>query len=173
MTETDYSNRILEFYKALRAHELMLNQATAAFERAALQPLFLLNGGAVAAFLALLGSTFVKQFSTINLVSVRMAVLGWCFGLLLAAVATIFGYLSQRRFSMWGRSQREKVEAGIVEVTLPNMSDIIREMKTSAKENLKLTRAKRLQAWAYRMSGLSLISFVFGALCALQGVAPW
>jgi hypothetical protein len=54
--EIGKSDRRLEEYKALRAHELMLNERTSEFERAALQPLFLLNGGAVVAFLTLLGA---------------------------------------------------------------------------------------------------------------------
>jgi hypothetical protein len=53
-----------EVYGAVRGHELMLNQATAAFEHAALTPLFLLNGGATVAFLTLLGAASGKARSS-------------------------------------------------------------------------------------------------------------
>jgi len=46
----------LDVYNAVRAHELELNRATAAFEHAVLSPLYLLNGGALVAFLTLLGA---------------------------------------------------------------------------------------------------------------------
>ena len=45
-------------YKAIRAHELELNRATGAFEHAALRPVVILNGGALVAFLSLLGAVW-------------------------------------------------------------------------------------------------------------------
>ena len=54
-------DRDVEVYKALRAHELMLNQAASAFEHAVTTRLVTLNGGAAAAFLNLTGSTFEKR----------------------------------------------------------------------------------------------------------------
>src|SRR2546422_6759237 len=46
----------VEVYKAVRAHELMLNEAASAFEHAVIAPLVVLNGGAVVAFLTLVGA---------------------------------------------------------------------------------------------------------------------
>jgi hypothetical protein len=55
------TERDLAIYQAQRAHELELNKATAAFEHALVSPLFLLNGGAVVAFLTLLGAASAKD----------------------------------------------------------------------------------------------------------------
>ncbi len=76
--EIDKSDRPLEEYKALRAHELMLNERTSEFERAALQPLFLLNGGAVVAFLTLLGAIWEKGAVSVNFGVATWAVLVVC-----------------------------------------------------------------------------------------------
>ncbi len=53
--------RALSAYEAVRAHELMLNEAVSRFEHARLGPLIALNGGAVVAFLTLLGALLGKD----------------------------------------------------------------------------------------------------------------
>lgn len=52
---TELDGFSLQQYRALRDRELELNRATAAFERAVLETLFVLNGGAPVAALTLLG----------------------------------------------------------------------------------------------------------------------
>src|SRR5260370_31818513 len=94
--EIDKSDRPLEEYKALRAHELMLNERTSAFERAALQPLFLLNGGAGGAFLTLLGAIWEKGAVSVNLGVATCGRLMWCAGPATAAPRTGPGSLCQR-----------------------------------------------------------------------------
>jgi hypothetical protein len=71
---------LLERYKALRAHELELNRATAEFERAVLQPLFLLNGGASVAVLGLLGAVS-ERITKEGIQQVDMGLYFWAIGL--------------------------------------------------------------------------------------------
>lgn len=74
-----------EVYQAVRAHEVMLNEATSALERGVLMPLITLNGGAAAAFLTLLGA-LDKDARLVSQVDVAgQAILAWAAGLLLAA----------------------------------------------------------------------------------------
>ena len=68
------SSTELEVYKAVRAHELMLDQATAAFEHAAIAPLLLINGGGAVAFLTLLGATADPSKSHVSIST------GWAVG---------------------------------------------------------------------------------------------
>lgn len=101
-------DRQLEIYKALKQHELELNKATAAFEHAILQPLFLLNGAAATAFMTLLG-VWKGPFEKV-LFFAACAIGAWCLGLLGAAAAAAFAYRSQREFSIWARLEREAKE---------------------------------------------------------------
>ena len=105
----------LETYKAIRAHELMLNQATSAFEHATLAPLLLLNGGAAVAYLTLLGALVGREHPPVlNRWLVAMAVLAWVLGLIAAQVSVTFGYLAQRGYSKSHRIKREQVEQHII-----------------------------------------------------------
>ncbi len=57
MDQTDLTGyRNLEFLKFSLSHTRDLQKSTAAFEHAALKPLFLLNGGALVVMMAFLGS---------------------------------------------------------------------------------------------------------------------
>jgi hypothetical protein len=163
--ETESSMYALERYKALRAHELLLNRATAEFERAALQPLFLLNGGAVVAFLTLLGAVWGKPPTSLNLQMAKEALVAWCIGLLGAAIATSFGYLSQRRFAMSSRLEREEVEAALSKGLVPSGASPV-VTKSSAKV------PKLLQRSAYIFACGSLGAFIFGAFRALAAITP-
>jgi hypothetical protein len=71
----------LERLKHTYGLEYEMIRATAAFEHATLRPLFILNGGALVAYLALLGA------GRIDFPIGRLAVLAWAIGLIAAAVA--------------------------------------------------------------------------------------
>jgi hypothetical protein len=101
----DWWNRVLggdgassltsEIYKAERAHELMLNQATSAFEHAAIAPLLVLNGGGAVAFLTLLGAVSdPKARLSASTGWAIAAAVAWAVGLILAALAASFGLVS-------------------------------------------------------------------------------
>ena len=101
----------LEVYKAMITREIMLNQATSAFEHAVLAPLLLLNGGASVAFLTLLGSgTDEKSKLSLALGWGVAATAMWAAGLIAAAVAASFGFRAQRALSRAHRIRRQRVE---------------------------------------------------------------
>ena len=121
------ADREAEAYKAVRAHELTLNEAKAALERAVLAPLIALNGGAIVAFLTLLGALSGKN-STLNFnttlaaVAIAAAILVWASGLIFAAWAVVWASRQQGQINKGYRLMRELVEAKIV---APDVAQII------------------------------------------------
>jgi hypothetical protein len=95
----------LEFYKAHRAQEVALNDATAAYEQSALRLVLVLNAAAIPVFLGLVQSAG-KDFGY-DLGRARVAVYWWAAGVACAFVATVFGYVSQRRFTQAYRCRRQ------------------------------------------------------------------
>ena len=169
--EIDKSDRPLEEYKALRAHELMLNERTSEFERAALQPLFLLNGGAVVAFLTLLGAIWEKGAVSVNFGVATWAVLMWCAGLVTAALATGAGYLCQSTFAKRARLERE-----IARVNLLNPAPTPDETNSTISKNNEMETAREsavmYQRRAIELAVFSLALFMAGAMIALDSMAP-
>lgn len=104
----------LAVHRAQRQHELELNRATAAFEHAVLQTLFLLNGGAAVALLTLLGATGLEGGGLDGDGAVR-AVVAWSAGVLVAAVATYLGYEAQRAFTMAVSARRLLLEHALAD----------------------------------------------------------
>ena len=103
-------------YQAVRAHELMLNEAVSRFEHARLAPLIALNGGAVVAFLTLLGALMGKDSgSHPNLWLSGVAVAAWVVGLIAAALATTAATGHQRAISAAHRLMREELEAALID----------------------------------------------------------
>lgn len=101
-------------YQAQRAHELELNKATAAFEHAVISPLVLLNGGAIVAFLTLLGAV-TKKDSTLA-IDIGFALVGvalWALSLTAAMLAVGAGYGSQRTFSRSVSARRRLMERAL------------------------------------------------------------
>ena len=75
--------------------EYEMVRAAAAFEHAALKPLFLLNGGALIATLTLYGALKGDRF---NFVALVLALVGWVVGLCMAAASAFFAAYSQFAF---------------------------------------------------------------------------
>lgn len=102
-------------YEAVRAHELMLNEAVSRLEHASLAPLIALNGGAVVAFLTLLGVLLGKDSERHpNLWLSGLAVGTWVVGLVAAALATTAATGQQRAISAAHRLLREELEAALI-----------------------------------------------------------
>ncbi len=59
-SDDEKAQRRIEHFKARLSAGIELQRATAAFEHAAIKPLYLLNGGAAVAMLALYGSIAAK-----------------------------------------------------------------------------------------------------------------
>jgi hypothetical protein len=104
-------DRALTAYKAVRTHELMLNEAVARFEHARLTPLIALNGGALIAFLTLIGALLGKNSGGHpNLWLSGFASGAWVVGLVAAELAITWSGIAQKRISASHRLGREGLE---------------------------------------------------------------
>ncbi|MGZ4286143.1 MAG: hypothetical protein ACXVHB_18495 [Solirubrobacteraceae bacterium] len=103
-------------YDAVRAHELMLNEAVSRFEHARLAPLITLNGGAVVAFLTLLGALLGKDSGRHpDLWLSGLAVGAWVVGLVAGALAVSAAASQQTAISAAHRLLREGLEDALVD----------------------------------------------------------
>jgi hypothetical protein len=121
-SEASDPRRWTEAYEAVRAHELMLNEATSALERGRLTPLLTLNGGAIVAFLTLLGALSRQGARTdVELVAAGIAIGLWAIGLFMAAVAAWLATRHQAEVNRGHRVMRERVEAEVVDQPVPKI----------------------------------------------------
>ena len=89
----------LERLKHLYGLEYEMIRATAAFEHAAIRPLFILNGGALVVYLGLVGTLRRNDAQAAIDFSVgQFAVYLWVAGLVLATLAVFLSALSQFKF---------------------------------------------------------------------------
>jgi hypothetical protein len=168
------SSLTTEVYKAHRAHELMLNEATSAFEHAAIAPLLLLNGGGAVAFLTLLGAVSdpKARFSASIGWAVTAAV-AWAVGLVLGALAASFGLVSQRAFSKKHRIERQQVErlligdSPVAQVVAGSPPE--RGWEQASRDALQ--QARRYQKRYEFSRWASIAGFVLGVACAATSVA--
>ncbi len=101
----------VDVYKSIRAHELMLNQATSAYEHATVAPLILVNGGAAIAYLTLVGALSKgAQGLAVSAGYVIAAVSMWGLGLVSAQLMVSHGLSEQRAWSRKERLNRRRVE---------------------------------------------------------------
>ena len=160
-----------EVYKAIRAHELMLNEAAAAQERSVIPPLLTLNGGAAAAFLTLLGAVKDNASFTVDVPVARWAVAAWVAGLLLAASAAWAAASRQASLNEAFRLMREQVEGTL----FPELADVVAPGTFTPKErNDARTKARNAAgnwARAYKFSWMaSALLFATGGIVALVAV---
>ena len=178
-------DRDTEVYKAVRAHEVTLNEARASLERAVLAPLIALNGGAIVAFLTLLGA--LSKSSAFNVHSdhralhwvalglAGLAIISWAIGLFLAARAVHWASRQQGAINKAYRLMRERVEARISETLAPIVAaeersgpyadcgrQVIRKHEAGEANDFGGSR-KRASAW-------STAAFLAGAAAALAAI---
>lgn len=157
----------VEVYRSVRAHEVMLNEATAAQERSVLAPLLTLNGGAAAAFVTLLGA---KGPVALDLAWARAAVVVWMVGLLLAAFAGWAAAARQSALNRAHRLMREEVELALFPdiaevVVVPEPAGGRPTARGSARKGAKLWGRAHLVLWLS-----SAGAFVGGGVLALLSV---
>lgn len=164
----------VEAYKAVRAHELMLNQATAAFEHAAIAPLLLINGGGAVAYLTLLGASADKEASLpISVIWAVGAIAAWSAGLVVGAGAARLGLLRQQAFSKAHRYRREVAEQVLLAET--SMADALKPdgyspERWGEKRCAEKARGDTLGRRYQHAIALSIAFFVGGAACAAISV---
>jgi len=155
----------LEQLKRAYALEYEMVRATATFEHALLRPLFILNGGALVAYLALFGAL---NRSTDTLASLdfswgQFAVYLWLAGLLVATLAAYLGAQSQFEF----RKQRGR-EADHAEIERGIRSGSALDMATEgAKRGAQAVCARRA---AIAAGLLSILLFMAGFWPAFQSI---
>ena len=164
---------LLERYRALRAHELELNRATAAFEHESLKPLYLLNGGAIGVLLTLVAALLTDTTdSGEELLHWTMRAVGtWSTGLVLAALATYFAYRSQRGFTKAVKDVRtlEEHQQGFNELYDPKERNDWDIIQVDRKKN-RITGIRN-QRISIAFGALSLGAFVIGAIFATYAVS--
>jgi len=159
----------IEVYKAVRAHELELNRATAGFEHAVLTPLFLLNGGALVAFLTLLGAVSPEGPISIEISSARTASLLWAVGLLVAAMAAYCGYRAQQHLSRAERLRRQEVERLLT--ISEGLKNIVAKPDSKSRTTKKEIEKAGKWQFAYGIAiGTSVVAFLVGAVMGASSV---
>lgn len=163
----------LAAYNAVRAHELVLNEAAAALERAVIPPLLTLNGGAAAAFLTLLGALGQGGNLEADLGQAGAAVSVWLVGLGLAAVGFVAAKNQQSKVNEAYRLMRELLEVEVLDATVAGVIAVDRKQTVSKREAKREQARKRSGFWGQVFTWLWLLSaacFVAGgavALCAI------
>jgi hypothetical protein len=146
-----------------------LNRATAAYEHAIVSPLFLLNGGAVVAFLTLLGTATKKESTlSMDIAVATLAVFVWALSLLVAAAGVRAGYESQQRFTRAVTARRQ-----LMEHALPSRSaltEVLRPPPDKSAPAKLLDEARDRQREWLRRTQLSLVGFIAGAVVAAGSI---
>ena len=153
----------LERYKALRAHEHILTQATAALEHAALRPPFLLNGGALIAYVALMGATWPGNGAGNHSLG-YWAMLLWCAGLVGAMAATACAYRSQLAF-------KKEMGRRIDVIDHERRGDGAMATGHETEAGRQGDRAVTLRGWAEALVVLSVLLFIFGIALAMRAIS--
>lgn len=153
--------RRLERLRYLHASAIELTSATSAFEHAALAPPMLLNGGALVAFLALLGADSFKSIAADPLGAA--ATIAWLAGVTAAATATAFGFFSQRAFQM---EVHRAIEA--------NRAEFEGNVESAAEKTAERGRLGALGVCYRNLTKaaylLSMVAFVLGTALAMIAV---
>ena len=153
MDQNEEAARVrIERLKFLFSHANQLQQETATFEHAALRPLFVMNGGALAAMVAYLGSNASER---VDLSLVLLAIASWAIGLLCGALAASLGYLSQLTFyKATGRDLHAELTRGD--------KDTERFERHIAQHDEFAKKAVSYRNWAHGLGGGSLVLFLAG-----------
>jgi hypothetical protein len=155
----------LERLKHLYGLEYEMIRATAAFEHAAIRPLFLLNGGALVVYLGLFGALNRSDgaAAAINWSIGKFAAWLWITGLVFAALAVFLGALSQFAFRKL-RSQeivQAEIELGLHSGTTADA------VKASGKYGCQGSAYRKVSV---AMGIVSIFCFIFGFWPGFQSI---
>lgn len=175
MTQTFFERWRVDV-QPVHEHRLMSREQSYGYAKIAIQTTFLLNGGALIAFPAfaqLIGTGFRDHVGW-ALTSIG----GFILGLVLIAITTLLAYFSMAADLQATAQREEYVKAGLNQSQAPKADkskyEKIREDAESARKR-HYDFAIRFEVWAVYLGIASIVSFVFGALCAarvLLGVSP-
>jgi hypothetical protein len=177
----------LEFYKLHRAHEVALNSATATYEQAILKLILVLNAASVGVLIGLVQANGPDSWISFNFSAVMGAIYVWVFGIFLAFVASVYGYLSQRDFTKAHLARRRAIEeARVVEDTHQRLTKWYSRLDTSDRDKFPKptdgvefrkkeadechTRAGKRQSVAYWLGGAAVATAVIGFAVAVSSI---
>ena len=149
----------------------MLNQATAAFEHAVIAPLVVLNGGAVVAFLTLIGAVADSKSSlSPDAGWVAAATVSWALGLIAAALAATYGFRRQQAISVAHRLQRQELEKHFLGAGSAVAKIVIVPPDSGVSRKTKRDDAEKFWGRFQKAWWASIVCFVAGAAAALPAV---
>lgn len=169
MDEGDAKLRVqLERLKHYYGLEYEMIRAIAAFEHAAIRPLFVLNGGALVLYLGLVGALRRGEPSArfLDWTTGKYAMIAWAVGLICAYGATLLATRSQGRFRHQRglEVEREEVRLGLAGKPENQLNDEITHANTTG--NCDQSLAKWIGAG-------SLLAFLAGLWPALASILRW
>jgi hypothetical protein len=173
-TPSDFT---VEFYKAHRAHEGVLNTATGNYEQSLLRLILIFNAACIGGFVTLMQA---KGSLTYNFSHATWAIYVWLVGVGAAFLSTVLAYESQKRFTKAYRYRRMAIEmlkdnlkVGDVSSQLifgwPDNADAKQccDDATTYRET-----AGRLQTIAMAVGLIAAVSSVVGFALAVASIAP-
>lgn len=163
----NFSAAGVEVYKAMRAHEIMLNQATSTYEHATVAPLILVNGGAAVAYLTLAGALSRNSIGLVLPAAWAVAALTcWGLGLVFAQMMVGYGLREQRSWARRERMKRQRVE-WILLNNFERLRDIVAPNDVATvqiEEEARLAKTARRRQSTMRY--VSMVAFAAGVVCA-------
>ena len=166
------SDFFLEFYKAHRAHEIALNNATATYEQSLLRLILVFNAASAGAFLV-----FIEKGSIFNFFLAIFALFVWIVGVSFGFLANYFAYLSQREFTRAYRYRRQAEETRRVDRMEPFWAERLGTAADSTPQSLtsKATCARKTaekwQKCAIKLGMPAVIMAILGLAIAVWSVA--
>ena len=162
--DEDAARRIERLRHEHALSEGLLN-ATAAWEHGALRPFYILNGGAIAIFVALFAQLISNDNSSdlINRSFGITAILFWAIGLIFATAASALGYFSQLAFR---KARDYKIEYNTCVDTRGQHCPGIEQLHKIFTE-LGFVR----RTWSYISTLLSLVTFLSGSLNSVISIS--
>ena len=173
-SQTDFS---IEFYKANRAHEGVLNTATGNYEQSLLRLILIFNAACIGGLVTLMQA---KGSLTYNFAHAIWAIYVWLVGVGAAFLSTVLAYESQKSFTKAYRYRRmamEKLKDNL------KVGDISSQQIFGWPDNADAKQccddatkyrdtAGRLQTIAMAVGLIAAVSSVVGFALAVASIAP-
>ena len=168
----------IEFYKAQRAHEIALNNATSMYEQSVLQRVIFLNSASIAGLLVIVSAAKPETGFSYQPNFIRLAVLIWTIGIAFGFFAVWYGYCSQKNYTRAYRFRRQAIECEKSEKPvllnrfgISNIcrSNVIEELRIKANTSRKdAEREHKCAEWHGLFAVLSAIIGFIVAFFAIQ-----
>jgi hypothetical protein len=171
---TDFT---IEFYKAHRSHEGVLNTATANYEQSLLRLILIFNAACIGGLVTLMQT---RGALTYNFAHAIWAVYVWFVGVGAVFLSTVLAYESQKRFTKAFRYRRMAIEmlkdnskvGDISNQQIFGWPDNVDAQKCCDDATKYRETAGRLQTIAMAIGLIAVVSSVVGFALAVTSIAP-